>query len=220
MNKYRTTILILLISINHHLNGQRQSATIQTTYELIDGDINFSIKVNGLDVSKSNTAYSIPLNKIGFDTIEVSFHNNPKSYSIMKMQQGQIYELKSNSCSMYVISPKDEPKIGMVQFRIESKDSTYYVVKVDGLSERKINRETIDEFYYTPPSAMCQFSAKSIVIESDKGEKLQRIPFHFLHGELVGVLYKEETNSVEINLYGYIRNENDYRYKYDYDEKE
>ena len=185
MKKYRTIILILVISICHHLNGQIQSAIIQTSYEFIDKDVNFSIKVNGVDVSKSNSAYSIPINKIGFDTIEVSFFNNPKSYSIMKMQQGKIYELKSNTCSMYVISPKKDPKIGMVQFRIESKDSTYYIVKVDGLSERKINRETIDEFYYTPPSVMCQFSAKSIVVESNKGETLQRIPFHFLHGELV-----------------------------------
>ncbi len=210
---------MLLIAINCQLIGQDENAIIHTNYEFINMEMNFNIIVNGVDVSQTKQEYSIPINKIGFDTLEVSFNNNSPSIAIMKMKPNQIYQLNSNSCSMYVIHPKKEPKQGMVQFRIENRDTSSYLVSVDELNERKINRETIDEFYYTPPSANCRFSAKSLLIKSVEGENIIKIPFHFLHGELVGVLYDGETKTAEVNLFGYIRTEKDYRYKNDHENK-
>ena len=203
--------LLVLCVISSGLMSQEPVAIVETSFEFIEKNADYSFAINGIDVSESDQNYPIPINKVGFDTIEFSFKTNPKRIAIMKLQQNRIYQLNSNVCSMYLIKPKEEPKQGMVQFRIESIDSAKYEVSVDGLSQRIISRETIDEFYYAPPSVMCPFGVRIIEIDSVEGESLQRIPFHFLHGELVGVVYNAKTDTAELHLYGHVRTEEDYR---------
>ena len=86
------------------------------------------------------------------------------------------------------------------------------------MSQRKLSSAMVDEFYYTPPSAMCPFSAKSIEVKNSDRILLKQIPFHFLHGELVGVVYYADQNTIEVNLHGFIRSKKDYRYLYDNDD--
>ena len=65
---------------------------------------------------------------------------------------------------------------------------------------------------------MCPYAAKSIEIQTLNRETLKTIKFHFLHGELVGAKFNKDKNTIELDLYGYIRDERDerdYRYYYD-----
>ncbi len=212
MKKHRVCLLLFLYSISLNLNGQEPIAIIETSFDFLDKNMSFSFTINGVDVSRTDQNYPIIINKIGFDTIAFSFNNNPKTIALMKLRQNSIYQLDSNICGMYIFKPKEEAKQGMVQFRIEGEDSTKYTVGVGGMSHRTISRETIDEFYYAPPSVICPFAARVIEIDSNEGEPIQRIPFHFLHGELIGVVYNAKADSAELSLYGHIRTEEDYRY--------
>jgi len=65
---------------------------------------------------------------------------------------------------------------------------------------------------------MCPYSAKPIEIQTLDSETIKKIKFHFLHGELVGVKFDKEEDTIALDLYGYIRDENDYRYNYDKNE--
>lgn len=174
----------------------------------------YVIEINGVDVGETDKTYTIPINTNSFDTIKYSFNNNSTNWAIMKLRHDVKYELLSNSCSFYTIKPKVQPKQGMIQFKINSKDTISYLVGIAGFDMRKLNKNQIDKFYYTPPSAMCPYSAKSIEIQTINQETIGRIRYHFLHGELLGIEFNENDNSIEINLYGYIRDKRDYRYRY------
>jgi len=211
MKKIRNYISILFCFLTVQLIGQNECAFIEANFDSISLNKSYSIEVNGIDISQSNKVYKIPIKTFGYDTIRYTLNRKTDDWAIMKLRSNTQYEIRSNSCSFYTIKPKINPKQGMVQFIIKSKSTINYLVGIDGF-DRTINRNSIDEFYYTPPSAMCPYSAKPIEINSIKGETLKRVRFHFLHGELVGVKYNEEVDSLELNLYGHIRDEDDYRY--------
>lgn len=207
-------LIILFVWSGFQLVAQVPKAYIYTDYQYPNKDLEFKIKVNGIDVSTSNSNFEIPINRIGFDTIVSKFYNNAESLAILKLKPNHSYILSSNTCSLYEIKPEEAAKLGMVKFRIESKDMTNYVVNVDGLSEREINRENKDDYYYTPPSAMCRFAAKSIEIKSTKSQVLQTILFHFLHGERLEIIYYAEQDQSNVQLRGFVNSEKEYRYLY------
>ena len=118
--------------------------------------------------------FKIPINELGYDTIRYSTSNNDSNnWAIMKLKPNSRYEVKSNSCSFYTIKPKVNPKQGMVQLIINSQDTSSYLVGIAGF-DRRINRNSIDEFYYTPPSVMCPYSAKPIAIKTHNKEILKK----------------------------------------------
>jgi len=217
MKQLFINILIILSVVVTQGIGQSQYAQVRTELDFDNLDIQFNIELNGINLNQDKSEYTIPINTTGFDTIKYKLNGSELDWAIMKLRPNTEYQINSNSCSLYTLRPTQEPKQGMVQFIIKSQDTTSYYVGVDGF-DRRVNRNSIDEFYYSPPSAMCPYSAKSIEIQTLDRDNLRTVNFHFLHGELVGVKFNKDDNTIELDLFGYVRDENDYRYYYDKNE--
>jgi len=142
MKKVILNILIFLPLVVSQLIGQNQYAQLRTELDFNNLDIPYYIELNGVTLNQDKSKYSIPINTVGFDTIKYKLDGNELNWAIMKLRQNTEYEINSNSCSFYSLKPIEDPKQGMVQFKIKSKDTLSYLVGIDGF-DRKINRNTI-----------------------------------------------------------------------------
>jgi len=209
--------IMLCLSITQ-LYGQAHVAYIEVDSTFLKQSKDNYFEINGIDVSKPKSIITIPINEYGFDTIRYGYFDKKHvNHAIMKLKEDVRYRLNSNSCSFYTIRPAENPLQGMVQFTIDSPDITSYLAGVGNLDYRKLSSQQKDEFYYTPPSAMCPFAARSIEIKTMDEETINEFKYHFLHGELLGVKYHADDNSFKLTLSGYIRDKSDYKYYYEYE---
>lgn len=212
MNEITVKILLVLLTCSFTLIGQEQIAYIEIDAAFEEQKEEFQFLINEVDVTVPSSKIEVPINQSGFDTIKLIRSDVVRLVAIMKLKQNHSYSLAYNSCSFYTLQPKIDPLQGMTHFRIESNTDESYFVGIDYF--RELSRNMIDEFYYSPPSAMCFFAARPIEVRTIKEERILEVKYHFLHGELIGVVYDSTANSLEINLYGHIRDKSDYRHYY------
>ncbi len=204
----------MLILLSIQLKAQEQYAFIETNFEHDGETYDYHFEINGIEINPSKSVYKIPLSLNGFDSLTFIF-NNKKQISLLKMQSRKEYVLQWNPCSMYVLYPSEKAMQGMVKFQIQSQDTTHFTVGVNALCDRIINKDSEDTYYYSPPSGNCRYSAKTIFIKSQQTNTKQHLLYHFLHGELLTVIYHTERDSIEIIMDGHVQSSAEYRYIYD-----
>jgi len=206
------TFLLSLIILP--LIGQKNMAYVTVDSSFLESPWSSGFEINGIACNKPGSHCAIHINQLGFDTIKYVDKNNNETVSIMKLRPEVHYQLKSNSCSIYTLQPVYAPLQGMTHFTIVGNSTIDFIVGIDALDQRTMNRTLVDEFYYSPPSANCPFAARSIQIHSLENEVVFTLNYHFLHGELLGVKFNSDTKEVELNMLGHIRDKHDYRYLY------
>ncbi|MDF1695548.1 MAG: hypothetical protein P1U56_06935 [Saprospiraceae bacterium] len=215
MIRFKCCFQICLLLVGLQLSAQEKFAVLEVDSVLYEHNKTFTFGVNGVFVPKFTKKIQIPLSEEGFDTILFS-RTQPNKYPLVtKFKEGEIYQLRSNTCSLYTLQPKKNPLQGMIRFSIENKTNEEFYVGTEYL--RKVSSKQIDDFYYSPPSAMCPFSYKKIRINLPEDSLLNAVNFHFLHGELLDVGYNSNSQKMTVKLVGYVKSKKDYNYYYDAD---
>ena len=212
MSRINVILGLILVISAQNLIAQENVVFIEidTSYQLPGQDIKLSI--NNVALDKRVRQISIPISENEYDTIRLIRNQSEVEVAILRLVKDESYILKFNPCSFYTIEPKINPLQGMTHFRIIGNVIENYFVGIDCL--RKLETNQTDEFYYSPPSAMCPFAPRAVEIRNMKEEIVKRFNYHFLHGELIGIEYNSDSDVVTIKQFGHIKSINEYRYKY------
>ncbi len=172
----------------------------------------FQIEVNGVEIPFTGDLIKTRINERGFDTI-VFQNARFRKVSIMKLRPGNTYLIHDNTCSFYTLQPTQGSKRGVVKFKVDKGENKLYRVGNDITRVYHANKR--DKYYYYPHSAMCVDAAQRLRLESETGDELSSVNFHFLHGEKLFYVFNEETGNIDLRLMGLVKKEKEYRVRHD-----
>ncbi len=196
---YARLQLILLITflISFNLMGQESALFVVDKLFCQSGNESTFI-LNGQDISKSCHSIRIQINDDGFDTLRYLQNDILVHEAYMKLRANETYELNRNSCSFYTLEPSINATQGSIEFSVECKVDTSFLVGIGEFVE--LNNGQADERRFYLASAMCLFSAKLIEVKNMDEQTVVGIKFHFLHGEQLKVIFNADEGMSSMNI--------------------
>lgn len=209
----KNLLLLLLITVGPWYPLQAQNyVTVEIDTLFWKYDFNHAPKsINGVPITRKDTVIQVLLAP-EFDSVQFA----GDGFVRCRFRKGERYLLRFNPCSSYELLPVHDAKPGMLRTRIMGSDTNQFFISE--LYPRPILKNEKDEYYYEPPSGMCQFARRDFELVNEKGEMVTKISFHYLHGEKMTLHYNSDSEKSSITLDGYAKGRRYLKTRVYYDE--
>lgn len=225
MIKFLKVLLLFTCSISF---GQTAILKVHKVFPNSKENINhIKFIINEQSFGEKDTIIAIKINKNGFDNCCAIIYNDTLNFKT-KFQENEVYKVEQGCCcAAFTLTAEKNPHRGTIKFKNQTKRSLGLII-AEANVEKIGSGKTKD--IYALESAMCMFKPCSILVTekeylSDKYDyksdnidynqlskeqkkyEIALIWFHFLHGEKVEIFYNEKTKKLDLNLIGYLTEE-------------